>query len=287
MDVWVPVASLLVFGLAAYATAKMYRTFVRRPSSYPTAKYLAELGRSRPTAPRLVCLGASITQGDIGASYVSLLERRLAGSGWAVLNAGINGDLAVNILARLGDVIAAQPTVVTLQIGTNDINASMSPQNYQNYVRMGKITQPPTFADYQANVTEIVRRLRTETQARVAVLSIPLITEDLDHEVNQRGDRYSAHLQEVASELNVGYLALRERQKAYLTTTAKKGGQPYENTGRLGMSAIVWSLLGLSWDKIAERYGNRLTIDNIHSNSISAQMIADLIEGFVRNGHEA
>jgi hypothetical protein len=90
-------------------------------------------------------------------------------------------------------------------------------------------------------------------------------------------------LREMAGQLNVDYLPLRETQKAYLKTAAKIGRQPYEYNDRLGLAAMAWSLLGLSWDTIAERCGNQLSIDNIHSNSRSAGMIADLIEGFIRN----
>jgi lysophospholipase L1-like esterase len=243
--------------------------------------------RVYPTAARLVCLGDSITQGDFGASYVSLLAKRLSPAAWLVLNAGINGDLAVNALARVNDMIAAQPRVVTILIGTNDVLASMGPKEFRTYVWMGKIKQPPGSGDCLANVAEIVRRLQKETEARIAVLSIPVISEDLDHEVNRRGDQYSDTLRELAGRLNVDYLPLRETQKAYVKTTAKEVRQPYENGDRLGMAAMAWSFLGLSWDTIAEQCGNQLSIDNIHSNSVSAAMIADLIEEFVHKGQAA
>ena len=282
MTVLLPVAGLVMLLMAGCAGLRLYRMLARRSASYPTAACVEKLRRSRPSAARLVCLGDSITRGSFGASYVSLLEKHLSPAAWAVLNAGINGDLALNALARLEDVIAAQPTAVTILLGTNDILASMSPKDFQSYVLMGKIRHPTGFADYQAHVGEIVRRLQEKTRAHIALMSIPLISEDLDHEVNRRGDAYSEYLRQLADRLNLQYLPVRETQKAYLKTAATKGGQPFEGSDRLGMSAIAGSLVGLSWDKISERSGNQLTIDNIHSNSRSAQMMADLIEGFVR-----
>jgi lysophospholipase L1-like esterase len=284
MNLLAPTVSVLSLVLALYLGTKVYRTVIRRPASYPTSARIQRMQRAHPTAARLVCLGDSITQGDMGASYVSLLEQRVSPEAWVIFNAGINGDLASNALARLDAVIAAQPAAVTLLIGTNDIHASMSDKNYASYVRLRKTTQPVTFAGYQANVAEIVRRLQQATPARIALVSLPLMSEDVDHAVNRRGDEYSAYLQALAGQLKVAYLPLREAQKAYLQTTAKKGGQPYENTERLMGMGMLWSFLGLSWDQIAARIGNQLSIDNLHSNSQAAKMIADQIESFVQAG---
>ena len=277
-----PAASALIMAMTVYAGYRIYRFFIRRPASYPSPTYIQRIQRSHPTAARLVCLGDSITQGDIGASYVRLLEKHLSPPSWVVMNAGINGDLSNNALARLDDVIAAQPSAITILIGTNDIHCSMSKENYETYVRLGKIKQPPSFADYQANMTEILRRLQHTTQARIALIFIPLMSENVDHEVNKRGDQYSRYLRDTASRLKIHYLPLREAQKSYLETNDKKGCPSYENTGRLQRS-LIWSFLGMSWDKIAERNDNQLSVDNIHSNSQTASMIAGLIERFVQH----
>jgi len=281
MNILVPAIIILFLLPAFYVGYKTYRTFFRRPTSYPTSAYIARMRQSHPAAACLVCLGDSITQGDLGVSYVNILEKRTSPETLVIMNAGINGDLSANALARLDDVIAAQPALITVLIGSNDIHAGMNTRNYKTYVSSGKITQPPSFADFKANITEILRRLQAETHARIALVSIPLISEDLDHEVNKRGDMYNDYLRETAERLKINYLPLRETQVAYLKTTGKKGGQPYENTARLSMSAVFWSFLGLSWDSIAERNGNQLSVDNLHNNSRTAGMIADLISGFI------
>jgi lysophospholipase L1-like esterase len=276
--------ALFLLALALYVGFKLYRVVLRRPATYPTPAYLQRRRRDHPDAPRLVCLGDSITQGDMGASYVRLLEQRLAPAGWVIFNAGINGDLSSNALARVDAVLAAQPTAVTLLIGTNNLHATMSAPNYASYVRLGKTHQPVTFEGYQADVAEIVRRLQQATTARIALVSIPLMSEDVTHAVNRRGDEYSAYLQALAGQLHVVYLPLREAQKAYLQSTGKKGGPPYENTEPLMTSAMIWSFLGMSPDWIAARIGNQFTIDNLHSNTRAAGMIADVVEKFVRAG---
>ena len=49
------------------------------------------------------------------------------------LNHGVNGDLAWNGLQRLDRVIAERPDFVTILIGTNDVNATLSERNLLRY----------------------------------------------------------------------------------------------------------------------------------------------------------
>ncbi len=72
----------------------------------------------------LVCLGDSITQSDPG--YVSLLAElitaRYPERGIRVINAGIGGHKAPDMLARLErDVFAHRPNWVTVNVGINDV----------------------------------------------------------------------------------------------------------------------------------------------------------------------
>ncbi len=57
----------------------------------------------------VVCLGASIVRGLFGTDFVELLSRRMSKDGFRFVNAGVGGDLAYNVLARLDAVIARQP----------------------------------------------------------------------------------------------------------------------------------------------------------------------------------
>ena len=74
-----------------------------------------------PAESLVVCLGDSNTQGQFSANYVKRLQDRWPGTRF--INAGVNGQLAYNITQRLDEVVAQQPDVVTLLVGTNDVNA--------------------------------------------------------------------------------------------------------------------------------------------------------------------
>jgi lysophospholipase L1-like esterase len=65
----------------------------------------------------LVCFGDSLTEGAIGASYVDILRQRLPAA-VRVINAGINGDTAINLLRRLDrDVVPYRPDLVMILVG--------------------------------------------------------------------------------------------------------------------------------------------------------------------------
>jgi lysophospholipase L1-like esterase len=79
---------------------------------------------------KIVALGSSSTYGagasTSAASYPSRLERELArqfpGRDITVLNRGVNGDDAADMLARLDSaVIAEKPDLVLWQVGTNSV----------------------------------------------------------------------------------------------------------------------------------------------------------------------
>ena len=81
-----------------------------------------------PRSTTLVFAGDSITdagrdRGDaasLGDGYVRLIAEAL-GEDAVVVNKGIAGDRAVDLAARWDDVLAAEPTVLTVYIGVNDM----------------------------------------------------------------------------------------------------------------------------------------------------------------------
>lgn len=69
----------------------------------------------------IVCFGDSLTAGvgrGDGDGYPEALARRL---GVAVVNAGVPGDTASQALGRLDRVLAADPWLVVVELGGNDI----------------------------------------------------------------------------------------------------------------------------------------------------------------------
>ncbi len=82
---------------------------------------------------------------------------------------GVNGDLAWNGLERLDRVIADKPDFVSILIGTNDVNATMSERNLLRYRAFNHLPTEPTLTWYECNSGRSSSGLKHETPARLAL----------------------------------------------------------------------------------------------------------------------
>jgi lysophospholipase L1-like esterase len=238
------------------------------------------------SAKTVVCFGASLTAGTVSFNYLDLLGARPSLAGFRFINHGVNGDLAWNGLERLDRIIAERPDFVTILIGTNDVNATMSERNLLRYKAFNHLPTEPTLTWYECNLGTIVKRLKQETHARVALLSLAVIGEDLEHEANRKVNLYNEAVRRVAREEKISYLPLHERMVAYLRDHEGDRAQlpprleyrdGLHNTG----NALALHATGLSWDEVSRRNGLLVTTDCLHLNSVGAGMIADLIEAWL------
>ena len=237
-----------------------------------------------PSARRrlAVCAGDSITHGVVSVNYVEMLEKRLPE--WEFSNAGVNSELAYNLVSRLDGIIALEPDVVTVLIGTNDVNATFGLRSVLGYYALHRLPERPNILFYRENLTLIARRLRSETRARVAFLSIPPLGEDDRHYAFLRTEEYARVVAEVAAAEGVAYLPLRERLVSYLESVPKGSPIPFAHFSRAQNSSVrSHILLGKSFDEISASNGFHLLVDGIHLNTHAASVIADLVEGFIRS----
>jgi lysophospholipase L1-like esterase len=245
------------------------------PANYP------DPSRIVPGRPVVVCAGDSITHGNTGANYVDLLAGQRPDLQF--FNAGRNADLTYTLLSRLDDVIGMNPDVVTLLIGTNDVQATMGIDKLREYRRIGRIGPgvTPTFETFQTNYRTLIGRLRAETKARIAIASLPVIGEDLTHEANRRAGQYSLFIKALAEAEGLTYLPVREAMTTYLCEHPLAGPPKYHyNQARwlLTLSVARHYLFGHSWDTICRSHGNQLTQDMLHFNSTGAELIAAEID---------
>lgn len=232
----------------------------------------------------LVCVGDSITHGRVSSNYVDLLSADLGQKGFSVVNAGINSELAYNVLMRLDTVIACDPEYVTVFIGTNDAHGALTTEQGEKEVREMNLPQMPTEEWYRENLTAIVRGLKDSTHAEIALLSIPPIGENPTDPAFLLARHYGQIVRDVAATEQVEYLGLFEEMIAYL---AQHPGEapPYtrgdfERAMYTGIARHF--LLGASFGDISKKNGFQLETDYLHLNETGARMVADLIEGFVQ-----
>jgi lysophospholipase L1-like esterase len=230
----------------------------------------------------VVCLGASMVRGQVSCNFVRLLDQRMAENGFQFINAGVAGNQAYNVLMRLDSVVACRPDFVIILVGTNDVTATLSPSLGRISRLTRKSPQPPSAEFYQNNMLRIVRTLEEKTPARIALISLPVLGEDLESIPNQRIKEYNALLWEIAKEEQVSYLPVYELQEEYLRKVQQSSGRTYESGGMLSIKALARHyLLRQSFDEISRKHHFLLLTDGIHMNSRGATFIVEEIESFL------
>jgi len=230
---------------------------------------------------RVVCLGASIVRGQVSTNFVNLLNQRMHKYGFHFINAGVNEDLAYNVLMRLNTVVDKQPDFIIILVGTNDVIGSLVPRMAERYRRIKRLPLLPTEQWYCDNMLKIVHSLKEKTRAKIALASLPVLGENLMSTFNKTINTYNVHLKEIAVQEQIGYLPVHERQEEYLTRT-QPTGRNFEGEGRLTIGLLIRHyLLRQSFDTISKRYGYVLVTDGIHMNSRGASFITEEIESFL------
>lgn len=251
-----------------------------RPAHAPGIAAFLKAGR-RPQATRLaVCAGDSLTRGRSSANWVDLLQQHLAPEGYQFVNAGIDGGLAWNVLQRIDDVIRCQPDIVTLQAGTNDVNGTYGAWQERTYRRQQHIPQTPTLEWYTECVDGILTRLQSQTSARIAVLDIPMIGENLTSDINRRVDSYNQALRQVTAAHAVECLPLHDTLASLLP--AAHNPSPYR--GRFGpmiRASMSHNILHRSWNRISAANGLTALTDHVHLNDRAASCVAKVVADFI------
>lgn len=88
---------------------------------------------------RVACAGDSLTKADVSTDYLAILRRRFAEPHYVFTNHGVNADHAYNLRMRLDPIIAEQPDVVTVLIGTNDARVTLSDKDLRAAVKTKRL----------------------------------------------------------------------------------------------------------------------------------------------------
>ncbi|MFW6121254.1 MAG: SGNH/GDSL hydrolase family protein [Petrotogales bacterium] len=158
---------------------------------------------------KVVCLGDSITYGRVGKNYFRMLKAEFSKT-TKFINKGINGNLTYDVLKRLDEVVKLQPDILTILIGTNDVWATHSESVSRAYIKRNKLSETPTKQSFESNLVKTLQKLKTETNAVIAVMSLPLITEDPQHVLFKRTIEYSKVIKDIVSKLGVFYIPVSE-----------------------------------------------------------------------------
>ena len=252
----------------------------RMPSINPSTFNAAQL--PVPEKNVAVCVGDSITHGAVSCNYVDILSGRERLTGYTFVNAGINSELAYNAVQRADGIVACNPSVITILIGTNDAAASLSTGNQKRYTKEMKLPQLPDRDWYRENLQLLIQKFKKGTHARIAVFSLPPIGEARESVAYKRAQVYSKIVKEVALSEKVTYLPLNERMDEIISKRGMKNTPLYNDNMYLMFKGIIQHyLLGLSYDEIASSNSYIFITDTLHLNCVGAALMADMVENFV------
>ena len=258
-------------GAAAYVVAR-----VQGRARGDVEDYLA--GRVSADAP-VVCLGASIVRGKASVDFVQMLRERLPHR--TFVNAGVNGNVAWEVLQRLDDVIACVPGEVVVLVGTNDIQATMDPAAGESARRSKGLPETPSLRWYEECLAQVVRRLR-DAGADVALCSLPPLGQDLEDAANARVREFNAAIARVAEAQGATYLPVYERLATLLASQGADAGPAWTGSWEPGVRSLAEHfLLGRSFDEVAARAGFVLSPDGVHLDTTGAAIVADLAAEFL------
>lgn len=231
---------------------------------------------------KVACLGDSITQGTFSYDWIGQLKKAHDLKDYEFLNFGKNGNLAYNACLRVDDVIAAKPDYIMVLIGTNDVNAILTPANTKRYLSSQGLPQVPTLEWYAENLEIIVNKLQEYTNARIALCTLPILGEDLTHEANVTVAKYNVEITRIAGLYNTELLDLNQKMADYLAANPPaQPVAPQKSLTLLAKAAFRRLVLRESWSSISQRHGLVLTTDTIHLNETSGRMLAELAISFV------
>lgn len=232
---------------------------------------------------KIVFLGASITQGKISKSFVKMLKNTLGTKQYKFINHGIAGYESYNVLKKLDKAIKITPDYVIVLVGTNDVLSSLDPKLAKLSRKLKHIPHEPTLNHYGNNITNIVKSLKLNTHSKIALVSLPIIGENLESIENKTISKYNAELKKIAENENISYLPVYEKQKDFLMSKIGGMGKDCINNTKMAFkSLILHYILFKSLDKISAKNGFLLLTDGIHQNSIGGKFIADEIENFIK-----
>lgn len=240
----------------------------------PTNNLKSALESKATKNPKIVFLGDSITHGRVSYDYVDSIAKHPSLVNHLVINEGINSRLTVQILEQLDDLKALNPDIVFLLIGTNDLKATLSTDEYNRYASFWKLKEPVSEESFVSNLTKIIQTIKKDTKAKLIVFSPPILGEDPNSIPFQRSKKFAELTREVVTKEKVIYKPLHETLSQGLDTANNKVRKPYTQSNW----PMYWTILRYysttaSWDELGESNGFYYLTDAIHLNDRGGKIL--------------
>ena len=261
----------------------MYRHSMKAPDEMRSLhsqlyQYLAAIPTNHSQrGMRLICIGDSLTFGNVGYSYIHFFNKKIH-----AVNKGKNGDTLRGAYGRLKKIIDKPRHgggTFILGIGTNDILLSyLKSLSLFWFLTMNlrcKIKRCIENDDNFEREYDRLLHLCSEKNKRVIVFGMPFI--NLKNFPHEKTVRRNAVIKRLAQKYNYSFIDIYDLQKETLLpdkrTYTWKHGFAFRFT-----DAVIMTLLPFCKDGFAKARGLNASVDGVHFNSASAKILAAEIE---------
>jgi hypothetical protein len=204
------------------------------------------------------------------------------------------------------------------QVGSNDVNATLSDRSALSYQRWKKLPSKPDRVMYRDAMIAIIDRLLSQTSAQIGICSLTPLGEQLDTECQHRIVEYNGILKGIVDSYvtsgRVTYIPIYEALVAVLAKTKLKPHYSHapQRTALLNFKVniittlfdlshsssvmtlifiinlcvqclIMHYIFGRSWDAISKSHGMLLLTDCLHINSMAGHIIATTIQQWIES----
>jgi lysophospholipase L1-like esterase len=236
----------------------------------------------------VVCLGSSTTASKGTYKWIDELQNRPQNKRFRFVNMGVGGNLSFNTVGLLDRVVALQPDRVIVLIGTNDILASVFP-SFRRFVRVWKrLSDEPSPARFEENLSFIVRKLRRGATPRIGLSSLAPLGEDPDSadpvqaRLNDLITTYNNIIADIASNERTDYIPFNESFQRQLACARTPKAFTHFAIGSFYRDYVFREMiLRQSFDEISRINGWEFHIDGIHLNSAGGRILVEAVQQFL------
>ena len=229
----------------------------------------------------VVLIGDSLTHGNVQPSWVNSMRKKM-GENFEFINAGINGETTNDVLNRINEILACDPNIATLLIGNNNLMGSFE-RNERNYKKSKQVEW--SINGFENEYRMIVKKL-IENNITLAVSSLMSYGEEIGSDEFERTREYSKIIKKIADEFSLYYIPLFEEIEKYLIEKGGNSNLPkIENDSLIMLQNFMVKkiLLKQSWDKISTDSRFKVTLDHIHFNNYSANLMESMVSEFIKS----
>jgi len=274
-----------------------------RPDNNPnTFKKWERTQRQRK--PVLLCLGDSLTHGNIGASITPEIPLKLCGSLglpipdygktfadpiW-VVNAGQNAITTHTILhERLHTSLGVYPDFIMIMIGTNDVRAMYKKSWCKSTMSINELPEEPTMQVFERNLTNIIKFIRDASpKVEIGLCTLPPLGENLKSSANKFVQQANAIIERVGSKADekVSIIPVFSQLETIIEKEKRGWSLPVDF---FLLAALIqnplFHIFGAlcSWNLLSKPFGFCVMSDGVHLNERGRDVVVDSVVEWLTN----